>query len=111
MTLRVVPSLRMSEADLTVSVLELCRIFRWRCVHFRPARTAKGWRTPVAGDGAGWPDILAVRGDRMVAAELKAGRNRPSPEQLAWLDALAATGAEIFVWTDQHLDDIAAALR
>jgi hypothetical protein len=46
----------LSEAAFTDAVIELARLGGWRVAHFRPARTASGWRTPVQGDGAGFPD-------------------------------------------------------
>jgi hypothetical protein len=91
----------MTEAELTGAVLDLLDVLGWRAMHTRPARTAHGWRTPLQGPTAvGWPDIVAVKGDRLLAAELKVGRNKPSPDQLAWLDALSAAGAETHIWTD-----------
>lgn len=102
----------MTENDLLAGVLDLLRLFGWRSIHVRPARTAHGWRTPVQGDGTGWPDLYAVRGDRALAAELKADRGRVSPEQAAWLDALRAAGVSVHVWRPaDYPDAIAAVLR
>jgi hypothetical protein len=50
-------------------VLELAKICGWRTAHFRPAKTSKGWRTPVSGDGAGLPDLILVRPPEIVFAE------------------------------------------
>lgn len=88
----------MTEADLQRGVLDIARLTGWRSVHFRSARTAHGWRTPVSGDGLGFPDVLLVRGPRCVVAELKAEKGRVTPDQQAWLDALAESGAEAYVW-------------
>lgn len=89
----------MTERELQSGVVELARILGWRVAHFRPAMTKHGWRTPVQADGACFPDVVLVR-DRVLFAELKAGRNRLSPEQAAWLEALREAGAEAHVWTD-----------
>ena len=88
----------MTEAELQASVVECARLFGWRVAHFRPARTAHGWRTPVAADGAGFPDLVLVR-DRVVFRELKAADGRLRPEQATWLDALRVAGADAAVWT------------
>lgn len=102
----------MTEAELQRGVLDIARLYRWRVAHFRPARTAHGWRTPVAADGAGFTDLLMVRGPRMIAAELKADRGRLAPEQAVWLEALEAAGAEAYVWSPREYPDaIAEALR
>lgn len=58
--------------------------------------TEHGWRSPVQGAGRGFPDVLAIRGDRIIAAELKSDRGRLTDEQSQWLDALAAAGVPTF---------------
>lgn len=61
--------------------------------------TERGWRTPVAADGKGFPDLVLVR-DRIVVAEIK-GSDRVKPEQRAWLDAFRLAGTEAYVWTPE----------
>jgi hypothetical protein len=87
----------MSEAELSDSVIELGHLFGWRLAHFRPARTARGWVTPVAADGKGYPDLCMVR-DRIVFAELKSDNGALTVEQQDWLHALGAAGVERYVW-------------
>lgn len=100
-----------TEAQFQAQVLQLARILGWRTAHFRPAQTAHGWRTPVSGDGIGFPDTVLVRGNRLVAAELKSAAGKVAPEQTAWLEALAAAGIETFVWRPADLDHVAEVLR
>lgn len=100
-----------TEAQFTAQVIQLAHLLGWRIAHFRPAQTTRGWRTAVEGDGAGYPDVTAVRGHRLVVAELKAQRGAVTPEQRAWLDAFAAAGAETYVWRPSDFDAIAAVLR
>jgi hypothetical protein len=87
----------MSEAELQGNVIDLAHLLGFRVAHFRPARTATGWRTPVAADGAGWPDLTLVRGDRLVFVELKRSKGKVTEEQQAWLEALGNV-AEVYVW-------------
>lgn len=102
----------MREDDLLRGVLDIMRMFGYRTLHLRPARTSKGWRTPVQGDGEGWPDVFAVRGHRLVAAELKSKRGAVTVEQTAWLVQLRAAGVETFVWRPEDFPDrIVEALR
>lgn len=96
-----------SEAEFTSQVLQLARLRGWRTLHLRPARTAHGWRTAVQGDGAGWPDLVLVRGGRLVVAELKVGRGRLSPSQTDWLDAFRLVpGVEVHVWYPRDFPEI-----
>ena len=89
-----------TEAAFQAQVLQLAKIHGWRSAHFRPAQTARGWRTAVSGDGAGFPDLILVRGYRLIVAELKRdAKQKPRPEQTAWLDAFRGVGAEVFLWT------------
>jgi hypothetical protein len=65
-------------------VIEAAHVYGWRCAHFRPARTRHGWRTAVAADGAGFPDLVLIHPGRreIIARELKAsGLAKPSREQ------------------------------
>jgi hypothetical protein len=50
-----------TEREFQRQVIDLARLLGWRCAHFRPGRTARGWRTPVQADGAGFPDLQPVR--------------------------------------------------
>src|SRR4051794_27414866 len=58
------------EAVFQDQVIEIAHIYRWRVAHFRPAQTSRGWRTPVAADGMGFPDLVLIRQPEMIIAEL-----------------------------------------
>lgn len=100
-----------TEAAFQAQVIELAHLLGWRVAHFRPAQTKHGWRTPVAADGKGFPDLVLVRRKRLIFAELKSQRGRLSPEQREWWEALQPTGAEAYVWKPSDFDEIAAVLR
>ena len=105
-----VPSIH--ESDFQRQVTDLAELLGWSYVHFRPARTAQGWRTPVQGSlGKGWPDLILVRGKQILAVELKAQGKNPTPEQNAVGDALTGAGIEYLVWWPSDFDDITVALR
>ena len=84
-----------TEAQMARAIIAAARFTGWRVAHFRPARTTHGWRTPVQGDGAGFPDLVLVhpRDGLVWWAELKMPAGRLAPEQIAWRDALEAAGA------------------
>jgi len=77
----------MTEADLTGTIVDAAGLLGYRVVHFRPARTARGWRTPVQGD-IGFPDLVVARPGRVFALELKAAGGRLGEGQAEWLRAL-----------------------
>ncbi len=86
----------MNENDFASQVEGYLNIFGWRWVHFRPARTAEGWRTALSGH-KGPPDYYAVRNDRLIFIELKGTTGKLSPEQKEWQDDLTLAGAETYV--------------
>ena len=102
-----------NEARFTKQVIQLSRVLGWRSAHFRAAQTAHGWRTPVQGDGKGFPDLILLKGTRLVVAELKADKApKPRPEQEDWLVAFRCLpGAEVFIWRPKDFEDIAKILR
>jgi hypothetical protein len=100
-----------TERDWQRQVTDAAELFGWQWVHFRPARTEHGWRTPVSGPlGKGWPDITLTR-DRVIFAELKAEGARLTPEQQAVHAALRAAGAIVRVWRPSDLPAVLEALR
>lgn len=86
-----------SEKDFQKTVTDALTLFGWRWCHFRPARTQRGWRTALSGS-PGFPDIAAVRGERILYVELKAANGKLRDEQQSWLSALGAAGAEVHCW-------------
>ena len=100
----------MLEKELQECVVDLAHLFGWRVAYFRPARTNKGWVTPVGADGKGWPDLTLVR-ERIVYMELKVGYGKLTPEQSEWGAALMLAGAEWYElrpadWADGTIEAI-----
>jgi hypothetical protein len=92
-----------SEAGFMAVVAARARLCGFKVVHVRTSTTRRGkWATPVQFDGTGFVDLLMVRANppKIVYAELKAGRGRPTATQVAWLDWLEAAGAEVYLWRD-----------
>lgn len=96
-----------NEAEFTAQVIQYAQLHGWRVAHFRPALTAKGWRTPVQGDGKGYPDLTLAKPGQLVFAELKVGKNAPAPEQSLWLAVLGtAPGVGVYLWTPESWPEI-----
>lgn len=84
----------MSEDDFKDQVIKEAKDRGWLVVHFRPARTAKGYRTAIQGD-KGYPDLTLARDGRVLFAELKSETGRASVEQKQWLHHL---GTRAYLW-------------
>ncbi len=97
------------EKDWQRQVIELARLLGWRVAHFRPAQTKHGWRTAVAADGEGYPDLTLVR-ERTVWLELKRESGKPTEAQAAWLRDLHAAGAEVYLARPRHLEQLSKIL-
>lgn len=97
--------IQIAERDLQQAVIDTARTFAWTVAHFRAAQTSKGWRTPVAADGKGFPDLVLAHPDgRLIFAELKRLGGRITPEQARWLELLRQVAdanelVEAHVWT------------
>lgn len=97
----------MTETEFTDRVVQTAKLFGWLVTHFRPAKTAKGWRTAVQGD-TGFVDLVMARAGVVIHAELKVGRKRPRPDQISWGHAIGDTYR---LWYPDDWDDILAELR
>jgi VRR-NUC domain len=92
--------------ELQTGIVELGRTLGWTMAHFKPVLahypgSRKQWMTPVAADGKGFPDLLAVR-ERVIAIEVKGDGDSLKPEQERWLTAFRIAGIEAFVWTPKQ---------
>jgi hypothetical protein len=89
-----------NEAEFQSRVVDYAKLNGWRVAHFRPARTERGWRTPMTGD-AGFPDLVLARNGFVIFAELKSATGRVSPDQDAWLEAIAPDSGRL-PWPASH---------
>ena len=101
---------QISEDTFTKQVVDLARWLGWRIMHQRPARTKGSWRTAIMGH-AGFPDIIALRGNRRLMAELKSAKGKATDEQAKWLQAAREAGFETFIWRPKDVAEIERILR
>ena len=78
-----------SEKSFQARVVQYARLTGWEVHHAFDSRHSS----------SGWPDLWLVRGQRLVAAELKREGERPRPEQERILGLLRRTNTEVHVWT------------
>lgn len=100
MTTTVLPAV-MTEKDWQTRVLDLARWRGWRVFHPYDSRRS----------AAGFPDLVLVRGGRLLFIELKSATGRVSPSQRRWLaDLSACPGVGVYVWRPADWDDVQATL-
>ena len=92
----------LSERQWQAIVVGYARGRGWKVAHFRKVRVRRGnreyWETPVAADGKGFPDLIMVRDDVLLALELKVKNKIATEEQAAWLIAFAPVAKSARVW-------------
>jgi VRR-NUC domain-containing protein len=113
----------LTEAHFQDQVTQLATLLGWSWVHFRPAYTGRGVRTPVAGPlGKGWPDLVLVHPakGRVLFVELKRDGAELTPEQLDVLRTLESVAlarddphrqVEVHVWRPRDWDYLEHVLR
>lgn len=100
----------MNETEFMDQVAETAQRFGWRVAHFPRSRSPRGNpMTAVKYDAKGYPDLTLVR-ERVIFAELKVD-SRVRIEQVEWLGALEAAGAEVYVWKPKDAAEIERVLR
>lgn len=107
-------ALEQTEAQFQQAVQELATMKGWRWLHIQKALNDRGyWRTPITGSlGPGWPDLVLVRGDRLLFVELKAQHGKITGLQSEVLQVLGAIpGAEIYVWRPSDWGTVEGVLR
>ncbi|HET7128954.1 MAG TPA: VRR-NUC domain-containing protein [Gaiellaceae bacterium] len=106
----------MSEEQLLQAITEAATYAGWRWVHFRPARTEKGWRTPTQGH-SGFPDLCLARNGKVLFLELKRLGKYATPEQEEWIRAINgpevihAAKVQAYQVNTSQLDVVLAMLR
>ncbi len=90
---------RETEREFLDQVIALAKLNGWRTAHFRPAQKKNGqWVTAVQGDGKGFPDLVLLKGDRILCVELKTNTGEATAAQREWLVALNRAGVPACIW-------------
>lgn len=108
---------KITEAEFMDQVANYAKLRGWKVAHFRPARTAKGYRTPCQYDAAGFPDLVMVRDGFLIFAELKRNSHDLEDKQRSWIKAMnevmeaCGSTVEVYVWTPEDWPIIEVVLR
>ena len=77
-----------TEKEFQAAVVKHAKMVGWMVYHTWNSRHSP----------AGFPDLILLRHDRMVVAELKRGNEKVGNDQMLWLTAFAEAGADSYVW-------------
>ena len=77
-----------SEKEFMTQVIAYAKLRGWMVYHTYDSRRC----------AIGFPDLVCVRGDRILVAELKSAKGQLNRAQGAWLAALLAAGVRSYVW-------------
>lgn len=79
----------MSEADLHNVIMRLARLTGWLAYHTYDSRKSE----------PGFPDLILVKGETLLAVELKRQARKPNSSQQHWLAALGIVKqVEAYTW-------------
>lgn len=99
---------QLSEALFMGQVTDYASMRGWRWMHIQPGLTDRGrYRTPVSGPlGPGWPDLILIRGSKIIAAELKSEKGKLTALQARVLNDLEEALIEVHVWKPSQWAEI-----
>lgn len=97
----------MSEDDYLRRIVDTAHLYGWRVTHFRPARTEKGWRTALQGDG-GFVDLVLAKHGTVLHVEVKTDRGKVRPDQLEWAKEI---GPSYRLWRPRDWEQVLLELR
>lgn len=76
------------EKEWQRTLIDTLEFFGWAVNHMRPAMNQQGdWRTAYSAPG--WPDLVALRGQWLIAIEVKGETTRVQRNQREWLGRFA----------------------
>ena len=93
-------------------IVDLAHWHGYKVAHFRPARTAHGWRTAGQYDAKGFPDLVMINPEqgRVLFREIKSDGGRLDDDQALWRNWLVSAGADWGLWQPKDRDDVVATL-
>ena len=89
------------EYQFQQSIIQLAEWNKWMVYHVTNVRGRL--RSPTS---VGFPDLVLLRGSRIIFAELKTEKGKLTKAQVRWIDSLKEAGQKAVVWRPQDWDEI-----
>ena len=86
----------MKERELQAIVKQMAELCGWEYYHTYDSRRSN----------PGFPDVVMLRGERLIVAELKVQKGKVSDHQQRWLEKFKLTGVEVFLWRPSDIREI-----
>lgn len=86
----------MTEKKFMADVIKAARVFGWKVFHVFDSR-----RSPE-----GFPDLVLVRKQKLMFAELKSEKGKLTKDQEDWIRQLIKAGTEVHIWRPHNWDMI-----
>lgn len=89
------------EGGVQEQVTEIAEALGWRTMHINDrlyAIAAEHERWDAMTGAEDYPDLVMIRGDRLVVVECKSEKERPTAGQREWLQAFEDVGAEVYIF-------------
>ena len=86
--------LSISEAQLQSTVVEILEWQGWLTYHTHDSRRSD----------PGFPDLVAVKGNRLMFLEFKSQKGKISDEQIEWLSRLSQAHGEVYLVRPSSMD-------
>lgn len=95
-------TMMITEKQFEAQIKDLALMFGWRYYH-----TWRSFHSPK-----GFPDCVLVKSHRLIFAELKSEKGKPTLEQEEWLSGLREVkGIEVYLWKPSGFDEIVEILE
>lgn len=91
---------RATEESFMRTVIELAKLRGWLVYHTHNSTHSE----------SGFPDLVMVRGDSIIYAELKTQKGVVSVEQATWMERLSWAGAHVYLWRPSDWQEIESVL-
>jgi len=98
-----------TEREFQREVIQRAQALGWYVYHALPGQGRNKHLTLFIGK-RGFPDLVLCRPPRLIFAELKSERGKPSDDQREWLDALRGCGVEVYLWRPSDMEAIVGVL-
>ena len=93
---------KMTEKEFQAQVVEMAKAFGWLVYHT--------WNSQHSA--AGFPDLVMVRGGKLIFAELKTEKGMLSDAQWEWaMELKGVKGVNAYMWRPSSIDEIEYVLR